>query len=103
IEGVELIKLQAAEGFSTSVNGLAAGTNPFAGTFNQIHYREFWPHLAQVCMDIVGPMAQIEGGKWARLQGRTEHYFRASFGNHAGGTAQLKRMTAATRGLGLPR
>ncbi len=103
VEGMEIIKLQSFELHSTLVNGTAEGWNPLGGVFNQIHYREFWPHFAQVCMDIVGPLAQIEGGRWAQLQGRIEHYFRGSFGNHAGGTAQLKRMTAATRGLGLPR
>jgi hypothetical protein len=37
------------------------------------------------------------------MEGRVEKYFRTSFGNHAGGTVQVKRMVAATRGLGLPR
>ena len=51
----------------------------------------------------VGPLAQVQGGKWAQLEGHVEHFYRASFGNHAGGTSQLKRMVLATRGLGLPR
>jgi hypothetical protein len=59
--------------------------------------------MAQICLDIVGPLAQLYGGRWSVLEGRVQHYFRGSFGNHAGGTAQLKRMSLATRGLGLPR
>jgi hypothetical protein len=74
-------------------------------TMNLVHayWKELWPRLAQTCTEIVGPMAQLYGGPWAKLDGRVQHYYRASFGNHAGGTSQLKRMAFATRGLGLPR
>ena len=69
----------------------------------QTVYKEYWPKLAQTLMEIVGPMAQIQGGKWARLKGAVEYFYRTSFGNHAGGTPQLKRMVLATRGFNLPR
>jgi len=32
-----------------------------------------------------------------------DRIYRRSFGNHAGGTSQVKRMVVATRVLGLPR
>ncbi len=101
--GVEAIKLQANEMYG---NARSARPNRFGEASMHMHqavFKEFWPHLAQVCMEIVGPMAQIQGGPWAQLNGDIEHYFRASFGNHAGGTSQLKRMVLATRGLNLPR
>jgi hypothetical protein len=37
------------------------------------------------------------------LGGELPEWFLQSFGNHAGGTSQVKRMVLATRGLGLPR
>jgi alkylation response protein AidB-like acyl-CoA dehydrogenase len=103
IAGMEAIKLMAYEMYSNAFNPNPAAnpilnTNMFMG-----YYKEFWPHMAQTYMEIAGPLSQLQDGKWAQLHGRMEHYFRASFGNHAGGTAQLKRMVMATRGLGLPR
>jgi alkylation response protein AidB-like acyl-CoA dehydrogenase len=64
---------------------------------------EFQPEFAQICMEIVGPLAQIQGGEWAPLAGEIDRIYRRSFGNHAGGTSQVKRMVVATRALGLPR
>jgi len=103
ILGVEAIKLAVFESYSNVANGGIGGRGALSSNLNQAFYKEFWPHLGQVCMEIVGPIAQIQGGKWAQMEGRVEKYFRTSFGNHAGGTVQLKRMVAATRGLGLPR
>jgi hypothetical protein len=54
-------------------------------------------------MEIIGPLAQIQSGRWAPLAGEFDRLYRRSFGNHAGGTSQLKRMVVATRVLGLPR
>ena len=65
--------------------------------------KEFAPHFAQTCMEILGPLGQIQEGRWAPLAGEIERMFRHSFANHAGGTSQVKRMVLATRGLGLPR
>ncbi len=65
--------------------------------------KEFQPEFAQICMEIVGPLAQIQGGEWAPLAGEIDRVYRRSFGNHAGGTSQVKRMVVATRALGLPR
>jgi len=98
--GVEVLRLDPYQYMSNMTNGIRTG--PISNV-SPAYFKEFWPHLAQVCMEIVGPLAQVQGGKWAQLQGRVEHHFRSSFGNHAGGTAQLKRMVLATRGLGLPR
>ena len=65
--------------------------------------KEFQPEFAQTCMDILGPLAQIQTGEWAPLAGEIDRIYRRSFGNHAGGTSQVKRMVVATRVLGLPR
>jgi hypothetical protein len=54
-------------------------------------------------MEILGALGQIQSGPWAPLAGEIDHLYRRSFGNHAGGTSQLKRMVVATRALGLPR
>ena len=76
----------------------------FGGALGVVVYKEFFPYFGQTCMEILGPLAQLqEGGKWAPLAGEVEHVFRQSYGNHAGGTSQVKRMVLATRGLGLPR
>lgn len=101
--GVEAVKMLVYEFYSTAVSKSPRGFGQATMHLQQTVYKEFWPRLAQTCMEIVGPMAQIEGGKWAQLGGKFERYYRASFGNHAGGTSQLKRMVLATRGLGLPR
>jgi alkylation response protein AidB-like acyl-CoA dehydrogenase len=65
--------------------------------------KEFQPEFAQTCMDILGPLGQIQTGEWAPLAGEIDRIYRRSFGNHAGGTSQVKRMVVATRVLGLPR
>jgi 3-oxocholest-4-en-26-oyl-CoA dehydrogenase alpha subunit len=65
--------------------------------------KEFQPEFGQACMDIVGPLAQIQTGEWAPLAGEIDRIYRRSFANHAGGTSQVKRMVVATRVLGLPR
>jgi len=102
--GVEIVRLHTAEGYSNFASRRTRTGSPvFAANIHSAYYKEFIPRFAQTCMEIVGPAAQIQGGPWAHLEGRIEKAFRASFGNHAGGTPQLKRMTLATRGLGLPR
>ena len=65
--------------------------------------KEFQPEFGQTCMEILGPLAQIQTGEWAPLAGEVDRIYRRSFGNHAGGTSQVKRMVVATRVLGLPR
>jgi len=102
--GVELMKLHTMERFSNAATQRMRAGNPvLVSHLHQAFYKEFWPRLAQISMEIVGPMSQLAEGPAAPLRGFLEHYFRASFGNHAGGTSQLKRMVMATRGLGLPR
>jgi alkylation response protein AidB-like acyl-CoA dehydrogenase len=76
---------------------------PYGSHLHQAITKELQPRFAQACMDILGPLAQIQIGKWAPLAGEFDRLYRRSFGNHAGGTSQLKRMVVATRALGLPR
>ena len=65
--------------------------------------KEFQPEFGQICMEILGPVGLIQSGQWAPLAGEIDRIYRRSFGNHAGGTSQVKRMVVATRALGLPR
>jgi alkylation response protein AidB-like acyl-CoA dehydrogenase len=65
--------------------------------------KEFEPKFAQTCMEILGPLSVIQSGPWAPLAGEIDRMYRRSFGNHGGGTPQVKRMVVATRTLGLPR
>ena len=90
--GLEVQKLMAYEGACA-----------YGGHLHQAVLKEFQPHFAQVCMEILGPLAQIQSGPWAPLAGEIDRIYRRSFGNHAGGTSQVKRMVVATRALGLPR
>jgi 3-oxocholest-4-en-26-oyl-CoA dehydrogenase alpha subunit len=103
ILGIEVIKLDVYKNHSDVVTARLGYGRYSTPNLDMIFYKEFWPRMAQICMEIVGPMSQIQGGRWAVLEGHVQHFFRASFGNHAGGTSQIKRMTFATRGLGLPR
>lgn len=97
IEGLRLLRwddlCRAERGQSIAFGGALAG----------MLFREFNPKFAQMCMEILGPLGQLSDPDTAPLRGEIEHYFRQSFGNHGGGTPQLKRVQVATRGLGLPR
>jgi alkylation response protein AidB-like acyl-CoA dehydrogenase len=75
----------------------------FGGHLHQAITKEFQPEFGQRCMEILGPLGIIQGGEWAPLAGEIDRIYRRSFGNHAGGTSQVKRMVVATRALGLPR
>jgi alkylation response protein AidB-like acyl-CoA dehydrogenase len=76
---------------------------PYPSHLHQAISKELQPRFAQACMEILGPLGQIQSGRWAPMAGEIDRLYRRSFGNHAGGTSQLKRMVVATRALGLPR
>ena len=103
----EGIRMLWYEDFSNFINKKASPFGAAGRPFQQLVYKEYWPKMMQILMGIVGPLAQIQGGpqssKWAQLNGDIQYVYRCAFGNHAGGTSQLKRMVVATRGLGLPR
>jgi alkylation response protein AidB-like acyl-CoA dehydrogenase len=75
----------------------------YGASTHQVIVKEFVPKFAQTCMDIVGPLAQIQSGPWAPLADKIEWMYRRSFVVHGGGTPQVRRMVVATRTLGLPR
>jgi len=91
--GVEIEKMLAYEGYGCK----------YGNHLHQAIVKEFQPEFGQWCMEILGPLAQIQSGEWAPLAGAVDRIYRQSFGNHAGGTSQVKRMVVATRALGLPR
>jgi len=102
--GVEILRMHTRENYSNVVTGrMRSGSPILVAHLQQAWYKEQWPRMAQLAMEVVGPMSQLQGGPGAVLHGKIEQAFRASFGNHAGGTSQLKRMVLATRGLGMPR
>jgi alkylation response protein AidB-like acyl-CoA dehydrogenase len=76
---------------------------PYGSHMHQAITKEFQPEFGQICMEILGPLGIIQRGQWAPLAGEIDRIYRRSFGNHAGGTSQVKRMVVATRALGLPR
>jgi alkylation response protein AidB-like acyl-CoA dehydrogenase len=90
--GVEILKVMADE-----------GQCEYGPHMHQAVLKEFQPVFAQTCMEILGPLGQVQSGRWAPLAGEIDRIYRRSFGNHAGGTSQVKRMVLATRVLGLPR
>jgi alkylation response protein AidB-like acyl-CoA dehydrogenase len=90
--GVEVEKMLRLEG------GCEHGAH-----LHQAISKEFQPVFAQTCMEVLGPLGQVQSGEWAPLAGEIDRVYRRSFGNHAGGTSQVKRMVVATRALGLPR
>jgi len=79
------------------------GACAYGGHLHSAITKEFQPEFAQRCTEILGPLGQIQSGVWAPLAGEIDRIYRRSFGNHAGGTSQVKRMVVATRSLGLPR
>jgi alkylation response protein AidB-like acyl-CoA dehydrogenase len=90
--GVEVMKVMMYKGMAE-----------FGSHLHQAIIKEFQPVFGQTCMDILGPLGIIQSGEWAPLAGEIDRIYRRSFGNHAGGTSQVKRMVVATRNLGLPR
>ncbi len=83
--------------------GIEHGLSPkYGGAIIPVVHKEFGPRFADAMMDILGPLAQIEGEDGPG-DGQFERFYRQSFSNHSGGTPQVKRMVLATRGLGLPR
>jgi alkylation response protein AidB-like acyl-CoA dehydrogenase len=91
--GVEIDKMLGYEGYACA----------YGNHLHQAIVKEFQPEFGQKCMEILGPLGQIQSGEWAPLAGAIDRIYRQSFGNHAGGTSQVKRMVVATRALGLPR
>jgi alkylation response protein AidB-like acyl-CoA dehydrogenase len=101
---VETARLCGFEMHSNVVTGSPrAGSHIYTINLQQAYIKELYTRFAQGCMDVMGPLAQVQHGPWAPMAGLIEQQYRAAFGNHAGGTSQLKRMTLATRGLELPR
>jgi alkylation response protein AidB-like acyl-CoA dehydrogenase len=92
--GIEIEKLVSYETDCSYPNG---------SSIHQAVTKEFVCDFAQRCMDILGPLSQIESGAWAPLAGQIQQLYRLSFSNHGLGTSQIKRMVVATRTLGLPR
>lgn len=100
------LMVQAQRLLAYEVVGNATGGRPapYGGGVQQVVAKEFEPLFAQVYDRVLGPSSQLtSGSRLAPLGGAPEAWYRQSFANHAGGTAQLKRMILATRGLGLPR
>jgi hypothetical protein len=85
-------------------NSSARKPPAFGGAIATVVFKESVPRFTEICNQILGPVGQLSAGSaFAPIQGDPEGWYLRSFGNHAGGTSQVKRMVLATRGLGLPR
>ena len=73
------------------------------GTMQAVVTKENRLRFARLANEIGGPLGQLSAGPGAAAEGELPDWYLRSFGNHAGGTSQVKRMQLATRGLGLPR
>ena len=65
---------------------------------------ELGQKVAAFATDLLGPFAPLtEPSRWAPLRGLVQHAYLTSLGHTiAGGTSEILKTTAATRGLGLP-
>lgn len=76
----------------------------YGGAIGVVFMKEFIPKFARLASDILGPSVLLTAGsEGAVLRGRLAHLYMQSYGTHAGGTPQTKRVVVARRGLGLPR
>jgi alkylation response protein AidB-like acyl-CoA dehydrogenase len=103
-----LVQSQRLLTYESLSNAQAKRPPAFAGAISAVVQKEAMPRFAELTNLIVGPLGQLAAGsKWTPMgddpNGGPEAWFRQAFRNHAGGTAQVKRMVLATRGLGLPR
>jgi alkylation response protein AidB-like acyl-CoA dehydrogenase len=101
-----VVRMQLAElAIGTEIGKMMDWEGPceYGGSAHQVVTKEFVPRFAQTCMEILGPLAQIQGGPWAPLADKVEWMYRRSHVVHGGGTPQVRRMVVATRTLGLPR
>lgn len=76
----------------------------YQSSMQKIFATELEQRLTEVGMEITGLYGQLrEGSKWARLNGKIEHFCRWSVVETIyAGTSEILRNIIATRGLGLP-
>lgn len=99
-----MIQSQRLLAYEIIGNNTAGRAHTYGGGVQQVAAKEYEPLFAQIYDRVLGPTSQLTSQSlYAPLGGKPEAWYRQSFANHAGGTAQLKRMVLATRGLGLPR
>ena len=98
--GIEILRVLDSEALWRF---MARQPSKYGAFFPAAVSKEHIPVFVQQCMELLGPLGQIQSGRWAPLAGAVDRIYRQSYGHHAGGTSQLKRMVMATRGLGLPR
>ena len=97
---IEAQRVLAETALSDSVHGRRSD----AGAMYQVLAKECIPRFAQLAYEVAGPLAQLSRqASYAALGGEVQAWYLQSFGNHAAGTPQIKRMVLATRSLGLPR
>jgi alkylation response protein AidB-like acyl-CoA dehydrogenase len=83
----------------------AKGQIPNAeASMSKMYGSELQQRIARTGMEMLGLAGQLEGGRWAPLAGRLEHYYLHAAGlTIAAGTSEIQRNIIAGRGLGLPR
>lgn len=98
---VEVERVLAYARLSAAESGDVASSDP---TMQAVVTKENRLRFAEITNEIMGPYNQLLAhSPWAPIDGEIPLWYLRSFGNHAGGTSQVKRMQLATRGLGMPR
>jgi alkylation response protein AidB-like acyl-CoA dehydrogenase len=98
---IEVERVLAYARLSAADRGDVATSDP---TMQAVVTKENRLRFAEITNEIMGPFNQLlANSPWAPVDGDIPLWYLRSFGNHAGGTSQVKRMQLATRGLGMPR
>jgi alkylation response protein AidB-like acyl-CoA dehydrogenase len=98
---VEVERVLAYARLAAAGRGDVTSSDP---TMQAVVTKENRLRFAEITNEIVGPFNQLlANSPWAPVEGEIPLWYLRSFGNHAGGTSQVKRMQLATRGLGMPR
>ena len=101
------IEIDIGRALSYRVASMQAGGKApnYEATIAKLYSSELGQRLAATGMQLLGTYGQLHPkSKYARLKGHWERYYQESVsGTIAGGTSEVMRSVAATRGLGLPR
>lgn len=101
------IEIDIAKYLSYRVASLqqGGGVPNYEATIAKLYSSELGQRLARTGMDLLGLFGQLHPkSKYTRLKGSVERYYLLSVSETiAGGTSEVMRSVAATRGLGLPR
>jgi alkylation response protein AidB-like acyl-CoA dehydrogenase len=73
----------------------------YEGSMESLYIKTVNPHISDVLLETVGPLALVTDPDWSILIGRFEHFQRASILTHGAGTPEVLKLTIG-RAIGLP-